>query len=208
MIDIVLKYFDDFSDVQLQQMKGLEPLYRSWNEKINVISRKDIDHFYLHHVLHSLAIATQFEFEDDSKIMDLGCGGGFPGVPLAIFFQNVHFHLVDSIRKKLLVVEEVCKELNIQNVTTQHARVEDIKNQKFDTVVSRAVAPLGDLWRWSKPVLRKSTLSHNGLICLKGGDLTKEIQLSGCKPYMWELEQIFDDPYFKEKFLLFQPLKK
>lgn len=202
---ILLKYFSEFTPTQTEQFEQLQALYSSWNEKINVISRKDMENFYTHHVLHSLSIAAQFEFKAGDEIMDLGCGGGFPGVPLAIFFPEVNFHLVDSIRKKLTVVEEVCKELNIQNVTTQHSRAEDIKDRKFDTVVSRAVAPLGDLWRWSKPLLKKKHKETSGLICLKGGDLANEILQSNCKPYMWELEHFFEEPYFKEKYLLHQP---
>lgn len=201
----VTKYFADFTPTQLQQLEQMKAVYTEWNEKINVISRKDMDNFYLHHVLHSLSIAVQFEFTNGDQIMDLGCGGGFPGVPLAVFFPEVEFHLVDSIRKKLTVVEEVCAALNIKNVTTQHSRAEDIKDRKFDTVVSRAVAPLGELWRWSKPLIKKQRTPNSGLICLKGGDLTEEIMLSQCKPYMWELEQFFEEPYFKEKYLLHQP---
>lgn len=204
-VDIVLKYFDDFTPAQLEQLKGLEALYREWNEKINVISRKDMDCFYLHHVLHSLSIAAEFEFEKGAQIMDLGCGGGFPGVPLAIFFPETEFLLTDSIGKKLKVVNAVCEALQIKNITTLHSRAEEIKNRKFDTIVSRAVAPLGNLWRWSKPLLKKSSVEHNGLICLKGGDLTEEIQLSGCKPFMRELHSLFQEDFFNEKYLLFQP---
>lgn len=204
-MDILQKYFTDFTPKQTEQFKHLQALYAEWNTKINVISRKDMDHFYLHHVLHSLSIATQFEFNAGAEVMDLGCGGGFPGVPLAIFFPEVEFHLVDSIRKKLTVVEEVCAALNLLNVTVSHTRAEDIKNRKFDTVVSRAVAPLGNLWRWSKPLLKKKHSAHSGLICLKGGDLAQEIMESGCKPYIWELEQIFSEPYFQQKFMLHQP---
>jgi 16S rRNA (guanine527-N7)-methyltransferase len=197
----LLKYFDDFTPKQQQQFEQLKGLYADWNEKINVISRKDMDHFYEHHVLHSLAIATQFEFKPGSQIMDLGCGGGFPGVPLAIFFPEVQFHLVDSINKKLKVVQEIAAALELNNITTQHSRAEDIKNRKFDVVVSRAVAPLKDLWRWSKPSLIRGA-KPSGLICLKGGDLTQEIADSLCKPRIWELEKIFDEPHFKDKYLL------
>ncbi|UAY51391.1 16S rRNA (guanine(527)-N(7))-methyltransferase RsmG [Ferruginibacter albus] len=206
-MEIVLKYFDDFSETQLQQFAALKDLYTEWNEKINVISRKDIDNFYEHHVLHSLAIATQFDFTPGMQIMDLGCGGGFPGVPLAIFFPDVHFHLVDSIQKKLKVIDAVAAATNIKNITTQHTRVEDIKDKKFDIVVSRAVAPLKDLWNWSKPLLKKNNTSTSGLICLKGGDLSKEIAESGCKPLIWELESLYTEAFFKEKYMLQVPLK-
>lgn len=203
-MEIITKYFSDFSEKQLHQFSLLKDLYKDWNEKINVISRKDMDNFYEHHVLHSLAITTQFEFLPGTEIMDLGAGGGFPGVPLAIFFPETHFHLVDSINKKLKVVTDVVSILKLTNVTTQHSRAEDIKNKKFDVVVSRAVAPLGSLWHWSKPLLKKGG-SPGGLICLKGGDLAKEIQESNCKPRVWEIEKRFYEPFFKDKFLLQVP---
>lgn len=204
-MEIVTKYFSDFTDIQLQQFAALKQLYTEWNEKINVISRKDINNFYEHHVLHSLAIATQFEFKKGAEIIDLGCGGGFPGVPLAIFFPETQFHLVDSINKKLKVANEIATAIGLQNITTQHTRAEEIKNRKFDLVVSRAVAPLKDLWFWSKPLLKKGG-SPNGLICLKGGDLTTEIFESKCRPRIWEIEKIFPEPFFKDKFLLHVPL--
>lgn len=204
-MEIVTKYFSDFTDIQLQQFAALKQLYTEWNEKINVISRKDINNFYEHHVLHSLAIATQFEFKKGAEIIDLGCGGGFPGVPLAIFFPETQFHLVDSINKKLKVANEIATAIGLQNITTQHTRAEEIKNRKFDLVVSRAVAPLKDLWFWSKPLLKKGG-SPNGLICLKGGDLATEIFESKCRPRIWEIEKIFPEPFFKDKFLLHVPL--
>ena len=205
-MEILQKYFSDFSEKQLQQFKALKDLYHDWNQKINVISRKDMDHFYEHHVLHSLAIATQFDFPDVYKIMDLGCGGGFPAIPLAIFFPKVHFHLVDSINKKLKVAEAVAEAIELKNITVQHTRAEDIKDEKFDVVVSRAVAPLKDLWYWSKPLLNKRPVDQpkkiNGLICLKGGDLSKEIHESGLHPRVWEIDKIFDEEFFKEKYIL------
>lgn len=204
-MEMLTKYFTDFTYTQLQQFAALKDLYKEWNEKINVISRKDMDNFYEHHVLHSLAIATQFEFKKGSEIMDLGSGGGFPGIPLAIFFPDTQFHLVDSINKKLKVASEIAAAINLQNLSTQHTRAEDIKNRKFDVVVSRAVAPLKDLWWWAKPLLKKG-VSPNGLICLKGGDLTKEISESNCRPRVWEIEKIFTEAFFTEKFLLHVPL--
>ena len=200
-MEIITKYFSDFSDEQLKQLAALKNLYADWNEKVNVISRKDMDNFYEHHVLHSLAIATQFEFADGMEIMDLGCGGGFPGVPLAIFFPNVNFLMVDSINKKLKVINEVAAATGLTNIITRHSRAEDIKDKKFDAVVSRAVAPLKDLWWWSKPLLKKGN-NYKGLICLKGGDLAKEIFESNCKPRVWEVEKIFKEDFFKEKYLL------
>ncbi len=208
---IVQKYFTDFSEKQLQQLTALKALYEEWNAKINVISRKDMDHFYLHHVLHSLAIATQFRFTKEMTVMDLGTGGGFPGLPLAIFFPEVQFLLVDSINKKLNVIKEVSQATGINNLSTLHSRAEDIQNKKFDVIVSRAVAPLKDLWKWSKPLLRKNktgqTDAPNGLICLKGGDLAQEIHESLCKPYVWELEKILAEDFFVEKYMLYVPLR-
>ncbi len=206
-MDILKKYFDDFTEEQSRQFRALQPLYAEWNQKINVISRKDVDNFYEHHVLHSLAIATQFDFPDNYEIMDLGTGGGFPGIPLAIFFPEVHFHLVDSINKKLKVIEGVVAETGLRNVTVQHSRAEDIRDRKFDMVLSRAVAPLKDLWFWSKPLLKKKSINEpkklNGLVCLKGGDLAKEISESGCRPRIWEVEKIFEEEFFKEKCMLY-----
>ncbi|WP_301920816.1 16S rRNA (guanine(527)-N(7))-methyltransferase RsmG [Ferruginibacter sp.] len=204
-MEILTKYFTDFTDIQLQQFAALKDLYKEWNEKINVISRKDMENFYEHHVLHSLVIATQFEFKKGSEIMDLGSGGGFPGIPLAIFFPDTQFHLVDSINKKLKVASEIAAAIGLQNLSTQHTRAEDIKNRKFDVVVSRAVAPIKDLWWWAKPLLKKG-VSPNGLICLKGGDLTKEISESNCRPRIWEVEKIFTGAFFTEKILLHIPL--
>ena len=216
-LDIILKYFTDFSPAQQEQLQKLDPAYKDWNQKINVISRKDIDSLYEKHVLHSLAIAAAFDFPDGTEIVDLGTGGGFPGIPLAIFFPAVKFHLVDSIGKKLKVVEGVAEAIGLKNVTTQHARIEEIKNRKFDFVVSRAVAPLKDLWNWSKPLLKKEPIITSasetgsnpvgakikpGLICLKGGDLAKEIQESLTKPRILEIHDIFPEDYFREKYLL------
>ena len=212
-MEIVTKYFADFTDEQRSQFAALQELYTEWNSKINVISRKDMDNFYEHHVLHSLAIATRFDLTKDMEVMDLGCGGGFPGIPLAIFFPEVRFHMVDSINKKLKVVAGIATAIGLTNVTTQHSRAEDITGRKFDVVISRAVAPLKDLWHWSRPLLRKRKAAYgatgvaNGLICLKGGDLAQEISESGCKPLVWEIEKIFPEKYFLEKFLLYIKIK-
>lgn len=206
----IQKYFSDFSAEQLRQLSALHDLFKAWNEKINVISRKDIDNFYTNHVLHSLAIATQFNFTKNMRVMDLGAGGGFPGIPLAIFFPEAQFTLVDSINKKLKVVQEISSAIGLTNVVVKHTRVEDIKNEKFDVVVSRAVAPLKELWQWSKPLITKNknveTPVPNGLICLKGGDLTQEIFESGCKPFVWEIEKIFTEGYFEKKYMLYQKI--
>jgi len=209
-LELITKYFDDFTDEQLSQLSMLAELYADWNTKINVISRKDTDGLYEKHVLHSLSIAATCDFADGTQVIDLGTGGGFPGIPLAIFFPNVSFHLVDSIGKKLKVVDAVREAIGLRNVTTQHTRAEDIKNRKFNTVVSRAVAPLKDLWTWSKPLLKKNDPAHPspyaGLICLKGGDLAQEISESSCRPKMISIYKIFQEDYFRDKHLLYVPI--
>jgi 16S rRNA (guanine527-N7)-methyltransferase len=215
-MEVLLKYFSGFTESQVQQFAALESLYNEWNAKINVISRKDIEGLYEKHVLHSLSIAAVFDFEKGTEIIDIGTGGGFPGIPLAIFFPEVQFLLVDSIQKKLTIVEEVKMALKLDNVNTQHTRAEEIKNRKFDFVVSRAVAPLGDLWKWTKPLLKKSVftiqdeggihLFHSGLICLKGGHLTNEIAESGIRPDVIPISELFEEDYFKEKYLLYNQI--
>jgi 16S rRNA (guanine527-N7)-methyltransferase len=205
-VDIVLKYFSDFTDTQLQQMQQLEALYKDWNEKINVISRKDIDSLYERHVLHSLAIAALCTFDNGAQVVDIGTGGGFPGIPLAIMFPEVEFLLSDSIGKKIKVVQGVADAIGLKNVTAVHSRVEEIKGRTFDFAVSRAVAPLGDLWRWVNPMLRKGQKSEelpNGLICLKGGDLAEEIKQSGLKPTAWSVYDIFPEPSFETKYVVY-----
>ncbi len=210
-MEIILKYFSDFTDQQLQQFKAIEELYKGWNSKINVISRKDIDSLYEKHVLHSLSIATIFKFKAGTEILDIGTGGGFPGIPLAIFFPEVRFYLADSMAKKLKVVHAVSLSIGLKNVTILHNRAETIKN-KFDFVVSRAVAPLKDLWTWSKPLIKTKSLQpfagpnpkfHNGLICLKGGDMAIEIQESHTKPQIILIEKIFKEEFFKKKYILY-----
>lgn len=220
-LELITKYFTDFTPHQLQQLDALGELYTEWNSKINVISRKDIDSLYKKHVLHSLSIAAAYEWQPGNEIIDIGTGGGFPGIPLAIFFPEVQFHLVDSTGKKIKVVNVIAEALDLKNVTTQHTRVEDIKNRQFDTVVSRAVAPLKDLLSWSKPLIRKKTSSRNtalhgtkkpsigqpssthGLICLKGGDLSREIAESNSRPLSIEIFELFHEEYFRGKFILY-----
>jgi 16S rRNA (guanine527-N7)-methyltransferase len=221
-LELITKYFSDFSNIQLQQFSALHSLYHDWNEKINVISRKDIDSLYEKHVLHSLSIAASFDFQKGMDVIDIGTGGGFPGIPLAIFFPDTNFYLVDSIGKKLKVVDEIASAIGLSNITTQHIRAEEIKNKKFNVAVSRAVAPLKDLWKWAKPLLKKNGqwsmvniqkkekgdfVIPSGLICLKGGDLAQEISESGCRPRLIEIAEIFQEEYFSEKFLLYVPFK-
>jgi 16S rRNA (guanine527-N7)-methyltransferase len=217
-MQIILKYFSDFTEEQLQQFESIGESYKEWNEKINVISRKDIDGLYEKHILHSLSIAAVFEFLPGMEIMDLGTGGGFPGIPLAIFFPEVKFHMVDSIAKKLKVVEAVAEKAGISNITIQHTRAEDIRNRKFDFVVSRAVAPLKDLWKWSKPLLKNKPPEAGsgqlatgigqqspGLICLKGGDLASEIQESATRPRILSIKEIFPEESVTDKYILYVP---
>jgi 16S rRNA (guanine527-N7)-methyltransferase len=215
-MELITEYFADFTPKQIEQFKALEALYHEWNAKVNVISRKDIDSLYEKHVLHSLSIAASFELLPGTQVIDIGTGGGFPGIPLAIFFPEVQFHLVDSIGKKIKVVEAVSEAIGLTNLTAAHTRAEDISNRKFDVAVSRAVAPLQDLLKWSTPLLKKRKPAGsrmpddlpvpNGLICLKGGDLAQEISTSGARPRIMEINQIFDRAYFAEKFVLYVPL--
>ena len=210
--ELLLKYFSDFTPHQIKQFEQLRSLYEEWNQQINVISRKDIDQLYLNHVLHSLSIAAVFQFQPGTSIVDLGTGGGFPGIPMAIFFPEVNFLLTDSIGKKIKVVEAVANSIGLKNVRALHTRTEEIKNEKFDFVISRAVAPLRELWKWSLPILKAKGQGmpatageeniYGGLICLKGGDLTEEIRESGLHPLIWQIDELFDIPYFKEKYVL------
>jgi len=210
-VALLQKYFADFTPKQIEQFNALGELYSEWNAKINVISRKDIDSLYEKHILHSLAIAAVFDFPAGMEIVDIGTGGGFPGVPLAIFFPEVKFHLVDSINKKLKIIEAVKEAVGLKNITTQHTRAEEIKNRKFDFAVSRAVAPLNDLLKWSRPLMKKTQFESNGqlyksgLVCLKGGDLAQEISESNTRPKMVEISSLFDEEFFKEKYLLYVP---
>lgn len=208
-MELILSYFDDFTDHQIAQYRMLQSLYTEWNEKINVISRKDIDFLYERHVLHSLSIAAKFPFCKGLDILDIGTGGGFPGIPLAIFFPEVNFYLSDSIAKKIRVVTEVADALGLKNLEAHHLRAESIVGRKFDFAVSRAVAPLSDLWKWAKPLLRNERKLEdfkNGLICLKGGDLTEEIAVSGLRPHVTEIQTLFPEEYFHEKFVVYVPV--
>ena len=212
-LELISKYFTDFTDVQIRQFSELDDLYREWNSKINVISRKDIGSLYKNHILHSLSIAAAFNFEPGLEIIDIGSGGGFPGIPLAIYFPEVRFHLVDSIGKKIKVIEGIIGSIGLKNCSTQHIRAEEIKDRKFDFAISRAVASLKDLCKWSKTLLRtkiytQSTYSKTGssqsaLICLKGGNLSEEINEAGCDAKIQEIYELFPEDYFRQKFIVY-----
>lgn len=203
-MELILKYFPDLTEEQKRQFAALYELYTDWNAKINVISRKDIENLYEHHVLHSLGIAKVINFKPGTKIMDLGTGGGFPGIPLAILFPEVRFHLIDSIGKKVRVATEVADSIGLKNVTFRHARAEEEK-QMFDFVVSRAVMPLGDLMK----IIRKNISSKqqnalpNGLICLKGGELEHEAMPFKNKTVLWDLKEFFEEEFFETKKVVY-----
>lgn len=204
--DIISYYFPDLSQKQKDQFLQLDELYRFWNVRINLISRKDIDKLYLHHILHSLAIAKVISFLPGEKILDVGTGGGFPGIPLAIMFPETNFHLVDSIGKKIKVVQEVSTACNLDNVRASHARAEHI-NEKFHFVVSRAVTRLSDFYPWIKGKFEKESRNtlKNGILYLKGGDLNDEIKESGLKAELIPLSDYFKEDYFDTKFVVYIP---
>ena len=203
-MDLILKYFPDLTEEQKRQFAALYDLYLDWNSKINVISRKDIENLYEHHVLHSLGIAKVIRFRPGTQIMDLGTGGGFPGIPLAILFPEVQFHLVDSIGKKVRVASEIANSIGLKNVTFRHARAEEEKG-KCDFVVSRAVMPLTDLLK----IIRKNISSKqqnalpNGLICLKGGELGNETMPVKNKTTLWDLKEFFEEEFFETKKVVY-----
>lgn len=203
----ILKYFPNLTEAQQNQFALLLPLYKEWNEKINVVSRKDIDNLYLHHVLHSLAIAKVLRFKDGSRILDLGTGGGFPGIPLAILHPSVSFMLVDSTAKKIRVVQEVTEALGLKNVEAQHIRVEDIKGQLFDFVVTRAVTSLDQLFRWSRKLIKNKHINilPNGIFALKGGSIREEIKALGKGQYVdiTNISKFFEEEYFEEKVVAY-----
>ena len=203
----ILKYFPALTETQKEQYRMLDAIYHDWNAKINVISRKDIDNLYEHHVLHSLGIAEIIRFKPGTKVMDIGTGGGFPGIPLAIMFPDCHFHLVDSIGKKIKVCMEVAKSIGLKNVTCSHERVEDEKG-KFDFVVSRAVMPLAELVKVVRKNIAKE--SHNGmpngLICLKGGEVDREIQPFKHIAIVTPLSDYFHEEYFDTKKIVYVSL--
>lgn len=206
-MDLIKKYFTGLTEEQLSQFAMLDALYHDWNAKINVISRKDIDNLYEHHVLHSLAIAEYINFRPGTAVMDLGTGGGFPGIPLAIMFPEVKFHLVDSIKKKILVCTEVAQALGLKNVTTRWCRAEEEKG-KFDFVVSRAVMPLADLVKICRKNISKEMKNAlpNGLICLKGGELDNEVYPMKNAAEIVPISDYFSEEFFETKKVVYLPL--
>ena len=205
--DIILKYFPDLSEIQKFQFAQLYSLYKEWNEKINVISRKDIDNLYINHVLHSLGIAKVVFFEPGAAILDVGTGGGFPGIPLAIMFPQSQFHLVDSIGKKITVVKNIAESLGLTNVTAEQARAEQLKNE-YDFIVSRAVTRLKEFYSWIHRKAKKKSAHDlfNGILYLKGGDLEEELSELK-KPYqLFSLSDYFKEEYFETKKIVYVPL--
>ena len=205
-METIRKYFKDLSEKQLQQLEALGELYRDWNAKINVISRKDIDNLYLHHILHSLAIAKSIRFKPGTKVLDFGTGGGFPGIPLAILFPETQFKLIDGTGKKIRVANEVTHAIGLENCFPTHLRAEDEKGL-FDFVVSRAVMPLPDLIKIARKNIAKTSRNAlpNGFITLKGGNIEGEIHPFRHIVDVTPLDSYFNDPWFKEKYIIYVP---
>lgn len=204
MIEVITKYFKQLTPNQIEQYEALGELYPEWNAKINVISRKDIDNLYVNHILHSLGIAKFIDFKKGSSILDLGTGGGFPGIPLAIMFPNVKFHLVDRIGKKIKVAQDIADKIKLSNVSFQHGDVSEVKGS-FDFVVSRAVMDLNDMIPLVRKLISRECINSlpNGLICLKGGDLQDEIKNVKKVSLVNDLKEYFDEPYFETKKVLY-----
>lgn len=205
--EIIFRYFPDLSDRQKEQIRQLRPLYETWNSRVNVISRKDLDNLYVNHVLHALGIATLIKFLSGSKILDAGTGGGFPGIPLAILFPDAQFHLVDSIAKKITVVQEVSKSLELRNVRAEAQRVEKL-NEKYDFIVSRAVTRMKEFHNWVKHLTLKENMHPiaNGILYLKGGDLTEELSEVKKTCQIFSLSDHFSEPFFETKKVVYLPL--
>lgn len=205
-MDIILKYFPDLTETQKEQFAALKPLYEDWNSKINVISRKDMDNFYEHHVLHSLAIAKVQQFKTMAEILDVGTGGGFPGIPLAILFPHSNFNLVDSIGKKIKVVQAVAESLQLKNVRAEQIRAEQVEGD-FDFIVSRAVTDLSQFTGWVKGKVSDAhyhTL-RNGILYLKGGDLTEELAPFKKKVRTWDISDFYSEEFFETKKVIYLP---
>ncbi|WP_411030325.1 16S rRNA (guanine(527)-N(7))-methyltransferase RsmG [Spongiimicrobium sp. 3-5] len=205
--EIIFKYFPNLSELQQTQFRQLENLYQDWNQKINVVSRKDIDELYLRHVLHSLGIAKLQQFLPGASVLDVGTGGGFPGIPLALLFPETQFTLVDAIGKKIKVVEEVAEGLRLTNVTSLHTRVEDL-DQQYDFVVSRAVAAMPTFVRWVKGRIKKTSRHDrkNGILYLKGGELTEELK-NYRTAEIYNLSNYFKEDFFETKKIVYLPVK-
>lgn len=199
-MELILKYFPDLTPWQISCFEAMQPLYKEWNSAINVISRKDIDHLYEHHILHSLGIARVILFAPGTSVLDVGTGGGFPGIPLAVMFPEVHFHLIDSIGKKIKVVDAVATSLGLQNVTSEQCRAEQI-TEKYDFVVSRAVTSLPEFTSWIRKNIFKRNINplHNGIFYLKGGYLTEELKQSAAKYQIYHLNRYFTEEFFETK---------
>lgn len=208
-MDLILKYFPNLTERQKEQFAALPDLYNDWNSKINVISRKDMDNFVEHHVLHSLAIAKVVQFKTMCDIMDLGTGGGFPGIPLAIMFPDANFYLVDSIGKKIKVVKDIAEQLQLKNVTAEQIRAEQVQRD-FDFIVSRAVTDLSQFAGWVKGKISDIHYHklRNGIIYLKGGDLTDELAPFRKKVRTWDIAEFFEEPYFDTKKVIYMPMGK
>ncbi|WP_339867801.1 16S rRNA (guanine(527)-N(7))-methyltransferase RsmG [uncultured Algoriphagus sp.] len=203
---LIQSYFPDLTEGQLSQFDKLQELYEDWNSKINVISRKDMEQFYVHHVLHSLGIVKVMPFEPGTKILDIGTGGGFPGIPLAIMFPETHFHLVDSIGKKITVVKDVVKQLKLTNVEAQQARAEQLV-RKYDFVISRAVTRMINFYPWVKNKIRKEDINEypNGILYLKGGEVDEEMEELGKSYVVYHLEDYFKEEFFETKKVIYMP---
>ncbi|MFC5627255.1 16S rRNA (guanine(527)-N(7))-methyltransferase RsmG [Algoriphagus winogradskyi] len=203
---LIQSYFPDLTEYQLSQFDQLQALYEDWNSKINVISRKDMEQFYIHHVLHSLGIVKVMPFEPGTKILDIGTGGGFPGIPLAIMFPETHFHLVDSIGKKITVVKDVVKQLKLTNVEAQQARAEQLV-RKYDFVISRAVTRMINFYPWVKNKIRKEDINEypNGILYLKGGEVDEEMEELGKSYVVYHLEDYFKEEFFETKKVIYMP---
>jgi len=203
-MDIILKYFPGLTGSQQELIRALEPVYSEWNSKINVISRKDFSHFYERHVLHSLAIAKIISFREGTMILDVGTGGGFPGIPLAVLFPDVSFHLIDSIGKKIRVVKAVVDQLGLANVAAEQIRAEELKG-KYDFVVSRAVTSLPLFMRWVQKNISTESKNAlpNGVVYLKGGDLTGEVRSFGKRAFVQSISEYYDEEFFRTKKLVY-----
>jgi 16S rRNA (guanine527-N7)-methyltransferase len=207
VLSIITNYFPSLTPTQIEQFKQLQGLYEHWNAQINVISRKDIESLYEKHVLHSLGIAKVMEFKPNTKIMDVGCGGGFPGIPLAILFPECKFYLVDSIGKKIKVVNEIATAIGLENLTAEHKRAEEVKD-KFEFIISRAVTEFPAFYKWIQNKISKSQFNNlpNGILYLKGGDLTEELKDFKKRVVLYDLKNYFKEEFFETKKVVYLPM--